>query len=153
FSPVEPWRVLGRKWTDNPGVDALERLYPDPPRVIFVSNNEAHDFRWYNAEKSKYYMERFGEGRSNAFKRDVWGKGWIERYSAMIEGMRSGLSDEQWKENSIFAAYSALGPDHLGRPDLTEEDGWRYYSTATEERVSWEPLAWEGAIPESYDNH
>ena len=46
FSPVQPWRELGRKWTDNPVCRKLQELYPDPPLVFFLTNNEARDLRW-----------------------------------------------------------------------------------------------------------
>ena len=148
FSPVEPWRDLGRKWTDVGFTHRLQQIYPDPPRVFFVSNNEANDIRWHAAEKLKRYMDRYGEGRSDNFKRKVFGDGWIERYGAMIEGMRSGLDTESWRENSRFVAYNAFGPDHFGR-----WDGWAQYSLHTEDRVCWSWHAWEGGIPEAYDNH
>jgi hypothetical protein len=153
LSPVEPWGKLGRKWTDNPGCRKMQEIYPDPPLIIFVSNNEAHDFRWYNAEKEKRYLELYGEGRSDEFKRRVFADGWVVRYAELIRGMRSGLVNSNWKGKSLFVAYNAIGPDHFGRPDLAPEGGWKKYSTASENRLDWQPYAWEGAIPESYDNH
>lgn len=148
FSPVEPWHKLGRKWTDIGLTDRLQQLYPDPPLVFFVSNNEAHDMRWHKAESLQRYMEQYGEGRDDNFKRQVFGDGWIERYSAMIDGMRSGLDAPAWRDNSRFVAYNAFGADHFGR-----WGGWGQYSLHTEDRVSWTWHAWEGGIPEAYDNH
>jgi hypothetical protein len=66
--------------------------------------------------------------------------------------MRDGLPSDTWKRNSRFIAYNALGPDHFGRP-MGDYPGWLKYATTTKERIAWEPFAWEGAIPESYDNH
>lgn len=148
FSPVQPWRDLGRKWTDNAVIDALEEVYPDPPRVIFVSNNEANKMRWHKAESMQRYMDEYGEGRSDDFKRQVFGDGWIERYGALLAGMRDGLDNSTWRQNSRFVPYGAFGPDHFAR-----WEDWPQYSLHTEDRIAWGWYAWDGAISESYDNH
>ncbi|MFW6457290.1 MAG: hypothetical protein ACOC0A_03265, partial [Planctomycetota bacterium] len=147
FSPVEPWRKLGREWTGSEYVRTLEDIYPDPPLVIMASNNEAKDLRWHDVEKSGRYMEKYGGGRSDNFKRKVVGDGWIERYSALIEGMRAGLDSEAWQENSYFVAYGGIGPNHMGR-----EPGWARWSSLTDDRLSINPFMWEGVIAEAYDN-
>jgi hypothetical protein len=152
LSPIEPWAKLGRKWTDNDTVRKLADLYPDVPLVFFVSNNEANDIRWHALDKDKYYVDRYGLDKDDEFKRRVLGDGFIARYRALIQGMRDGLPSETWRKNSRFIAYNALGPDHFGRP-MGSYPGWFQYATTTRDRISWEPFAWEGAIPESYDNH
>jgi hypothetical protein len=152
LSPVEPWAKLGRSWTDNDTVKKLAELYPDIPLVFFVSNNEANEMRWYTIDKDKYFVDRYGLDKDDEFKRKVVGDGYIERYRALIQGMRDALPGAVWKKNSRFIAYNALGPDHFGRP-MGEDGGWLKYSTTTQDRISWEPFAWEGAVPESYDNH
>lgn len=148
FSPIEPWRKLGRAWTQRPFIRELEKLYPNPPRVFLVSNNEAHDMRWHKAEKLKRYVEKYGTDKDDDFKRKVFGDGWIERYSALIDGMRDGLTNPNWKKNSRFIAYNAFGPDHFGR-----WSAWEQYSLHTEDRITWDWYAWQGGVPESYDNH
>jgi hypothetical protein len=153
LSPVEPWSQLGRTWTDNGTIRKLAEVYPDIPRVFFVSNNEAHDIRWHAIDKDKYYVDKYGLDQDDEFKRQVVGDGFIVRYRALIEGMRNGLPSDVWKQNSRFIAYNALGPDHFGRPMSGDPPGWLKYSTTTRDRIAWEPFAWEGAIPESYDNH
>ena len=61
----------------------MQQVYPDPPLVIFLSNNEAPGLRWSRdgqLEKvSGRYLELYGEGRSDDFKRRVFGEGSIER--------------------------------------------------------------------------
>src|SRR5262249_12306070 len=153
LSPVEPWAKLGRAWTETETVKKLAELYPDIPRVFFVSNNEANKIRWHALDKDKYYLDRYGPDKDDEFKRKVVGDGFLERYRAMIRGMREGLPDGAWKKNSRFIAYNALGPDHFGRPMGGDPPGWLKYSTTTRDRIAWEPFAWEGAVPESYDNH
>ena len=149
FGAVEPWRQVGRYWMGSPGMKAIQDAYPDPPMVIVVSNNEANDLRWHEVEaKSKRYLDKYGKGRDNAFKRKVVAEGWTERYGAMLTSMRGALVEDAWKTNARFAAYSALGPNHLGR-----WSAWKTYSLITDKYVDPGPVIWDGAVAEYYDNH
>ncbi|MCB1677026.1 MAG: hypothetical protein KDI01_12105, partial [Halioglobus sp.] len=151
LSPLGPWKELGRRWTDNAVVRALAEIYPDVPRVFFVSNNEANEIRWHALDKDKYFVDLYGTDRDDEFKRRVLQDGYILRYKALIDGMREGLPNAAWKQNSRFIAYNALGPDHFGRP-MGLFSTWYKHATTTRDRIAWEPFAWEGAVPESYDN-
>jgi hypothetical protein len=153
LSPIEPWTSLGHSWTDSNTVKKLAELYPDVALVFFVSNNEANRVRWYAIDKDKYFVDRYGADKDDEFKRKVVGDGYIERYRALIRGMRDGLPSEVWKKSSRFIACNAVGPNHFGRPMGGEGGGWLKYSTTTQDRIAWEPFAWEGAVPEAYDNH
>ncbi len=145
FGPVGPWRQAGRRWTDNPAMRRLQQWYPDPPLVIFLSNNEHSKLRWHEVEQSRRYMERFGPGKDDAFKRQVVADGWIERYRALQDGMREGLLSGQWKAAARFVGYNAFGPPHLGR-----WPGWERYSLHTSEWIDPGPLMWDGASPSYY---
>jgi len=148
FGAVEPWREVGAYWMRSPGMKRIQEVYPDPPRVVIVSNNEAHDLRWHEMSKSKRYLDTYGKGRGDDFKRKVVAEGWIERYRAMLDAMRASLVADAWKTNSLFVAYNALGPNHLGR-----WNAWKTYSLITDRFIAPGPIIWDGAIPEYYDNH
>jgi len=153
FGAVPPWEKVGRYWMGSPGMRRLQEVYPDPPRVLVISNNEAGTLRWANAEQDKRYLDTYGPGRDSEFKRRAFGDGWIERYRAMLTGMRGALAADAWRSSALFVAYNAFGPNHMGRPDFAAgEGGWRKYSTATEDRITWHWFAWQGAVPEYYDN-
>jgi len=153
FGAVAPWQEVGRYWTDSPGMKKLQEAYPEPPLVLIISNNEASTLRWHEVQKDKRYVEKYGTGKDDEFRRKVVGDGWIERYGALLKGMREGLANGTWKKNALFVAYNAMGPNHMGRPDLGAEGGWKKHSTTTEDRITWHWNAWQGAIPEYYDNH
>lgn len=153
FGAVAPWREVGRYWMDSPGMRRIQEVYPDPPRVLIISNNEAGDLRWHEVEKDKRYLQKYGGDKDDEFKRRAVGDGWIERYRALLGGMREGLASETWRKNALFAAYDAMGPNHMGRPDFGAEGGWKKYSTTTQDRIAWDWYAWQGAIPSYYDNH
>lgn len=149
FGAIGPWREVGEYWMGSPGMKAIQEAYPDPPMVIIVSNNEANDLRWHEVEeKSKRYLDKYGKDGDGAFKRKVVADGWIERYRAMLTAMRGALVKDAWKTSSRFAAYSALGPNHLGR-----WSAWKTYSLITKDHVDPGPVIWDGAIAEYYDNH
>lgn len=145
FGPVEPWREVGQRWTDNPQMKKLQEWYPNPPLVIFLSNNEHSKLRWTEIEKSQRYREEFGTGRDDDFKRRAVADGWIERYRALQNGMRDGLVSPVWRNSARFVGYGAFGPEFLGR-----WSGWPTYSLHTAGRISSEPLMWDGGSPSYY---
>ncbi len=145
FGPVGPWVEVGRFWTDTPLMRKLQELYPDPPRIIFLSNNEAGRLRWHEVETSKRFLEAHGKGKDGDFKRKVVGDGWIERYRAMQRGMREGLAREAWRKGVKFVGYDAFGPAHLGR-----WGGWAQYSLHGGGRIAPDPLMWDGGSPSYY---
>jgi hypothetical protein len=145
FGPIAPWHEIGRKQTDNPWMKQLQQWYPDPPLVIFLSNNEHAKLRWTETEKSKRYLDKYGPGRDGDFKRKVVGDGWIERYRALQDGLRDGLVSAAWKKNSVYVGYDAFGPPHLGR-----WGGWIDHSLHTKGRIDPNPLMWDGGSPSYY---
>ncbi len=145
FGPVEPWREIGAAHTDNPWMRKLQQWYPDPPLVIFVSNNEHHKLRWYEVESSRRYLEKYGKGKPDGFKRRVVAEGWITRYRALQEGMRAGIHNPAWKKNARFIGYNAFGPEFIGR-----WGGWIQYSLHSPGRIDPSPLMWDGGSPSYY---
>jgi len=75
FGPVDPWRNPAAEYVDTPAMKKLQRMYPDPPLVLFVGNNEAPDLRWHQVEQSKRYLDKYGKGRSDMFKRQACSSG------------------------------------------------------------------------------
>lgn len=145
FGPVEPWREVGTAWTASPAMKKLQQWYPDPPLVIFLSNNEHRKLRWHQVEQSRRYLKLHGKGKDDAFKRKIVADGWIERYRALQGGMREGLVSEPWKQNAIFVGYNAFGPPHMGR-----WPGWPKYSLHSAGRISPCPLMWDGGSTSYY---
>jgi hypothetical protein len=145
FGAIAPWRDVGRRWGSSPLMKRIEAWYPDPPQLLFVSNNEATRLWWVKAEEDAHYLKRYGRGRSDDFKRKAVGDGWIERYRALQQGIREGLSSTLWKQRVIFVGYDAFGPPHFGR-----WPGWMEYSLYSNGRIDPRPLAWDGGSPSFY---
>jgi hypothetical protein len=149
FGPVAPWRDPAREYVDTPSMKKLQELYPDPPLVLLVSNNEAPDLRWHQVEElSKRYLDKYGKGRSDEFKRKVVSEGWMERYPVMFRAMREALVSDTWKKNVRFVGYGAFGPSHFGR-----WSAWKDYSLITDEWTSPDWHIWDGGSPSYYTHN
>jgi hypothetical protein len=148
FGAVEPWKEPARAYVATAGMRKLQELYPDPPRVLWVSNNEAPDLRWHQMRYSKRYQEKYGKGRSDEFQRKVVAKGWMERYAVMFRAMHEALVSEAWRRNVRFVGYGAFGPSHFGR-----WGAWKQYSLITDEWTSPNWHVWDGGSPSYYTHN
>ncbi|MCC6580615.1 MAG: hypothetical protein IT440_09245 [Phycisphaeraceae bacterium] len=149
FGPTEPWREVGRFWTDNDNLKKLQQWYPDPPLVIFLSNNENNNLRWVDVETSDRYLKKYGKDRDDDFRRKVVGDGWIERFRLLQAGMREGLTNSSWKQNARFFGYGGdAGMEAMGR-----WGGWRHYSLETRDRIGPQPLMWDGGSASYYTHN
>lgn len=145
FGPVEPWREVGVKWGSGRMMKKLQEWYPNPPLVLFVSNNEHTRLEWIRADEDRRFVARYGRNRDAEFKRKVVGDGWIERYRALREGIAAGLASGAWRDKARFIGYEAFGPPHFAR-----WPGWLEHSLYSSGRISPWPLAWDGASPPFY---
>lgn len=148
FGPVEPWCDPAKVYIDTPAMKQLQRMYPEPPLVLFVGNNEAPDLRWHQVEQSKRYLDKYGKGRPDEFKRRVVAEGWMKRYPVMFKAMREALVSDVWKKSVCFVGYGAFGPSHFGR-----WAGWKEYSLITDKWTSPDWHIWNGGSPSYYTHN
>ncbi len=145
FGPIELWHEAGKQWGNGAMLQKLQEWYPDPPLVVFVSNHEHVKMEWKRAEEDFRFVEQFGRGRDDDFKRKAVGDGWIVRYRALQQGFREGLRNPKWRAHALFIAYDAFGPSHFAR-----WPGWMEHSLYSKNRVDPWALAWDGAAPSFY---
>lgn len=131
FGPVGPWREVGREWTTAPIVTKLQEWYPNPPLVMFLSNNEHGRLELDKVEMDRRYVALYGKGKDNNFKSQVMEKGYTERLRALQQGMRDGMVSTAWKKNAIFVGYDVMGRQF-------------YYDP---------PEAWDGGSPSFYNHN
>lgn len=144
FGPVSLWREIGEKWTSSPLMKQIQEWYPDPSRVILLSNNEAGRLGWNEVDQDARYVAQYGKGRSDEFKRKLVADAWIERYRALQAGMRDALS-KAWQAKVLFVGYDAFGGAAFGR-----WPGWIDYSLPTPGKIDPDPLMWDGGAPSYY---
>ncbi len=141
FGPVAPWYEAGRAWARHPSLRELQRLYPDPPLVLFVSDNEADRV---SAEDLHAPYDVNASPQVLARRRAI-GNAWIVRYEAMIRGFRNGLDAPGWRAHALFIGYDAFAVSATGR-----WDGWGAYSLYVPGRTEPWPYAWDGASASYY---
>ncbi len=152
FGAVEPWKDPAAEYVGTAAMKRAQAIYPEPPLVLLVSNNEPPDLRWSKhgplEEISKRYLDRYGKGRDDAFRRRVVAEGWMERYPVMFKAMREAFVSDAWRANVRFVGYGAFGPSHLGR-----WEGWKVYSLITGEWTAPDWHYWQGGSPSYYTNN
>ena len=141
FGPIAPWYEAGREWARHPSVRMVERLYPDPPLVLFASDNEGPKL---NLDDVRVPPSADASPRAVARRRAI-GNAWIARYRAMLRGFRDGLEAPGWRAHSLFIGYDAFISPAMGR-----WGDWAAYSLYVPGRTEPWPYAWEGASVSYY---
>jgi hypothetical protein len=141
YGPLDPWYSAGRAWSRHEVLQRLQKLYPDPPRVVFISNNE------YPKLSPNDLHAGDGEniGAAAVARRRAIGDAWIERYTMLLRGFRDGLTAPAWRENAVFIGYDAFMSAAIGR-----WGGWLSYSLYVPGRSEPWPYAWDGASVSYY---
>ncbi len=138
FGPVEPWYAAGQAWAQQPTLRTLQQLYPDPPRILFISNNEQPK------QSPAELHAAFATDPAVLARRRAIAEAWIERYHALLRGFRDGLTPA-WRERALFIGYDAFVTPAMGR-----WGGWMEYCLYVPGRTDPWPYAWDGASPSFY---
>jgi hypothetical protein len=141
FDAVEPWVVVGRRWAQAPTLKRIQELYPDPPLVLFISNNE-------QTKQTPAELQAAWRADADApliARRRAIGDAWIERYRALQRGFRQGLDAPAWRAHAIFVGYDAFVTPAMGR-----WFGWPESSLYVPGRTEPWPYAWDGATVAYY---
>ncbi|HVN44314.1 MAG TPA: hypothetical protein VMT66_03605 [Steroidobacteraceae bacterium] len=139
--PVAPWAAVGRQWAQQPTLKRLQELYPDPPLVLFVSNNE----QGKQTPEQLQAAWRADADTALIARRRAIGDAWIERYRTLQRGFREGLDAPQWRAHALFVGYDAFMTPAVGR-----WGGWPEYSLYVPGRMEAWPYAWDGATVSYY---
>jgi len=152
FGPIEGWQEWGTFWFSNGFMRALQQIYPNPPLVILLDNNEGPKVRSADELPSDYSrLTAFLGGQSApdraAIERAIQA-GYAQRYAAMFEAARAAMIEPAWRTNVRFVAYNTLwdtgyigqgGRPWVGR-GFDPKEGWTAYRM------------FNGSMPELYDN-
>ncbi len=154
FGAIEPWREVGAAWATTDILKKLQELYPDPPYVFLLSNNEANKLHQEDVEKDRNYLQKYGTGRSLEEKRRALGDGYIERYGVMVAGLRGALGP--WKDRAIVAGWGGTSVN-FGRwmGSRIARGSWKLdwlpnFTLAVPGRLSIVPYIWDGASLQYY---
>lgn len=139
FSPREYWYKAGLRWGQHPLLKKIQKLYPNPPLIVFVSNNEQRKLGWVEIARSGSPIPGLGPNPTDQEVINSVGDAWIDRYGDLIRGFRDGLTAPAWKNRAIFVGYGAFGGSALGR-----WGGWTQYSLYKPGRFEPWPVVWDG---------
>ena len=134
---VSAWGKAGEWWVDNAWFRAAQQVYPNPPWVYWLSNNEAALLRPKLREEDLGFVGRYGPGTATAEAASIFGKHWIEKYKTMFDAIRAGLP--QWGDELHFVGYG-MANYRLGKFDPVYGYGWQ-------------AQIWDGSSPPFYMNH
>jgi len=142
FGPIEAWRGVGQMWGAHRVLAKAAELYPNPPAVWFVTNNEHPQPRWNEVwNLSQRYRDRYSNKKpSEKQRRADLADAWAERYGVLVDGFRQSLPDS-WRDQAKFILYDGFRGHGL---DLGRWAGWPYQSFASEEQFAWQPKAVDG---------
>lgn len=156
LAPNAPFQVLGDLWTNTDSAARLQVVHPDPPQVFWMSNNEAIDLEWEDANTSKRYTDAYGGSTTEAEKRGYFFDGWVTKIGQFKTGATAGLTDADWIANSKWVVYNAtemgFGPHHYAR--FGDWDEYALFKDSTNNMShTWQTGAWDGTSEEAYDNN
>ncbi|MFW6133088.1 MAG: LamG-like jellyroll fold domain-containing protein [Planctomycetota bacterium] len=145
---IERWREFGRAWGGSGFIKAMAEIYPDPPLIVYLNNNEAGKVRVGDLNDSATrFVTRHGADVSKEEKAEILHEGYRERYHATFDAAREA-APEGWADAMTYVAYNAFPwpklrhetPLHVEDPaDLPQQfHEWTYF---------------DGAIPENYMNN
>ncbi len=139
-SAPELWHAAGRRWGGSPLLARLQQLYPEPPLVLFISNNEQPKMSWQDVRTTGLRLHGADPQASDDELRRAVGDAWILRYRELERGFREALVSEHWRSHARFVGYEAFGQPALGR-----WPGWAAWSLHSDTRLEPWSSAWDGA--------
>jgi hypothetical protein len=162
------WFEAGRRWSASAQMRRLMALYPNPPRVIFISNNEAYKLEWGNHYQDPRVMQRDpacfaktqttggnlsenGPGRNCV--RAAMAREWKRLYGQLLAGFREGMRGQPWESKMTLVGYDAFGPLNVGRAHNWMDHSLVVMDESSRGRVaSWSPWTdiWDGGIVSLY---
>src|SRR5690606_25196413 len=99
LGPKSAWYQGGQELISQRSEYAnFQQWYPNPPKVVFISNNEGA-----LGGSNKRFEDAYGPKAQHSvdFINHVQGGGQAERFGEMIQGMKDTLTSSAWKNNSI----------------------------------------------------
>lgn len=157
FGPIEAWQDWGKFWFGNALMQQIQAIYPDPPLIIFIGNNETGELlsaagdmssRWNIAKFDRFIAEHGPGPHDKEFQTRAVLEGYAQRYAAMFAAARAAAAPPAWKSHVRFVTYNSLADTaYLGynkHPQtgagFSPDKGW----------TKWR--LFDGSMPELYDN-
>jgi hypothetical protein len=121
---LTPFRDCGKKWASSVGFAAFRSIYPNPPKVLMLSNNEGVEIDPNNDAPNKTlelndvrWATKWGTSKDLQFKLDRMDALWTKCYTDnLFAAWRDNMSEPDWKAGSFVRYHKAgFGPWLVGR--------------------------------------
>ncbi len=157
-APADLWEAAGRgmvlrHWgTDETVWKRLAEIYPDPPQIQVVSNNEgggkvgvgAAGASWHARRRQAEFQQMFPAPREEGVERLAYAHGYVEKMGAYFRGIRQAMP---WPEERIkLIGYNGFGVNF----EVGRWGGWRDGAIPLRQADMYPWLAWDGAAPDFY---
>ena len=140
------WYKVGKKWVTGPQLKKIQKMYTNPPLIIFLSNNEHKKEKWYEIEDARYLRHGLKrEKLSDEEKKRTVGEAWIRKYNILIESMRENIANKKWRENSLFIGYDSYGNRMMGK-----SNNWQAWSLNVDGLELPGAFVWDGTSSSLY---
>jgi hypothetical protein len=143
---ADPWREVGQRWGSQPMLDQLQKIYPDPPRVLLISNNEHAKLKWKDASQDARLARAQGMSPDELVR--LFTDGWKVRYGGLFTGLKEEFISADWRDRSVVMGYNAFLPPSVGR-----WPGWAEHSLTLPDQLSAWTTIWQGASLPFYTHH
>ena len=163
------WEDLGRDYADSSRLAYLQQLYPDPPRVIMLSNDESskitHHFydtsrNWGTGPGSRvdefykafrHYYETYPENCRLPYNkvdsvRYILNVKYTDLFTRFRHGLFTNMNEQKWKDNMLFVGYNTYGFAAYGRYDRWID----HPSILTPDHYRAKLQFWNGGSPAYY---
>ncbi len=139
FAPDDAWARFARWWGGNRAIQWVQEVYPDPPMVVWLNNNEGGEIGLKHLNRSVRFQRKYGDqDLSKDQKQQILHAAYDQKYEVLFDTVRQTLTEPAWKTNSRFVAYNAWPRSVKGRTDeRNHRSEWKRY---------------DGAMPEFYLN-
>ena len=138
FGPDDKWKEVGSHWSNTALMDNLQTWYPNPPLVIFISEDEAEKLSWNELASSSRFSQQYPIDKDDHFKRILVGAKWIEKYRQLQNGFKEGFTETAWKNNAKFINYNKFSGNFGKSAD------WIENATVTNQYTDVWPLTADG---------
>lgn len=166
FGYTGAWNQVGEAWGGSTLLADLQGLYSDPPKVLFISNNEARKEIWSQkdvpgpctaakedictiTDDQHYYNLGYSASDPADNKIMNTARQWAYRYSFM-RGSWKGQLSSAWQSASQFIGYNAFGPANYARANGWQKSSLAYELSSTNHRMGPHPTEWDGASMQQY---
>ncbi|MFW5803519.1 MAG: LamG-like jellyroll fold domain-containing protein, partial [Verrucomicrobiota bacterium] len=111
----------------------------DPPMVVWLNNNEAGEIGLKHLDRSIRFQREYGDRElDKEEKKRILHEAYDQKYQVLFDTARDTMTEQAWKNNSLFVAYNAWPRSVKGRTwERNHTSEWKRY---------------DGAMPEFYLN-